>query len=367
MGLFVQLKHAKDVGASTVGLTAKRRALSLDHIAQPFSLVLTNALISQIWEAAGLQEHLSRLPEGQAEQVALFTEVTQRLKAARPQAHIMETLRESFELITLDTTDLQSLAHLPNQQSVLGILPSPDYELADQQGQRLFISGDTFDAYLEQIRVCLGSFFTPQAITYRRNQNILTWNLGIITFRLPNIHTCLEVTRHALGSEVQSYHGLPDIRHHVQKDEFTVRGDIPEIQDREIKEQRDVCVYALQQNQIVAKEYNTTSTSLQSVPDYDVLEVSRLAKKLLLEWKVNKVYALFVKQKQGTVSLLDAYPVHEKIKEKPTVSAQEQRLGVTSELRDHIPHLEQAIRDDNHSGIREVIEKMKHMLHRLLE
>jgi hypothetical protein len=287
---------------------------------------------------------------------------------ARPNQAIMEAIRESFELITLDTTDLQSLAHLATQKSVLGIIPSPSYDMQDNQGQRLFVSGDTFETFYEQIKVCVVSFFTPKAIQYRLQRNIVDWRLALIVFRLPNIHNCLTVTRSEQGSKVQSYVGLPDIRKAVEKDEFEVKGAIPQITDRKIREQKTVCVYALDQNQIVAKEYHTTSTSLQSAPDYDVMEVNRLAKKILQVWNGQKVHALFVKQKQGTLSLLDAYlePL-EPEDLGPNMAMQDVRLQTSQEITGHLPELEQAIRDDNHQGIRHIVDVIKNKLHRLLE
>ena len=60
----------------------------------------------------------------------------------------------------------------------------------------------------------------------------------------------------------------------------------------------DMILFELQD--IVGKDYVST-TALQSAPDYDVQEVSRLVKKILQEWDVQEVQALFVKPKQGTV------------------------------------------------------------------
>lgn len=360
MGLFIQLKQAKDVDITTVGVLAQKRALALESIPQAFTLILTSTLVDAILSSAGLLECKSRLPEDTTQRVALLQEVTTKLQQVKMTPQISESLREAFELITLDTGDLKSLAQLPLQRSILGIIPSPSYTAPARQ--RLFVSGDTFDAFFEQVKISISSFFTPEAIETRQKMQLRDWYVALLVFRLPNIYTCFEVRRSLEGSSVKSYQGLPDIRQAVEKDEYTIQGEIPAIVQRKIVQQKTVCVYALNQNQIVAKEYVSSSSSLQSAPDYDILEANRLTKKLLQE---KPVHALYVKPKQGTLLLIDTYEEQE-VQVKKVPHPRQEKLGITQELKDQFPELEKAIHADNHSTVQHLVHAMKEQLSRLL-
>lgn len=361
MAFFTHLKHAKDAPISLVGQYAKHRAQLLELVSQPFSLVLTSSLIQTICCAAGIDELSTRLPEEKDQQIKLFSQVTSALNSVRIEQSAMESLRESFELITLDTSNLKSLSQLPQQRSILGIIPSPDYDYP--LGQRMFISGDTFPAFYEQLKSCITNFFTPEAIEYRRQRSIKNWQLGLVTFRFPNVHTCFEVKRESEGSSiVRTYIGLPDIRNAVQKDVFEIRGEIPSIADRQVTQQETVCVYSTEHNQIIAKDFSSTSSSLQNATDNDVLEVNRLTKKLLQE--DTSVSALFIKQKQGSLLLLDV--VRYSIPPKHNASSKLQSsLSIVNNISREVESLYEQLREDNAQGVSHTRQRINQLLNQL--
>ncbi len=341
--MIIQLKKVENEDATEVGTLAKLKFKLIDMIAQPFQLILTHQTIEKLFSDADILQEKSQKPESEEGQVELFKQVTEKLQAVQFDPETTSQLREYFELLTLDANNLRSLSQLSEQKSILVISPSLSYERSNKE-QRIFFANNNFYQFIETIKSILASIFTPQAIKERKEQNITSWNVALLAYKLPELQTCIEVTRNKEESVIKTYVGFPDIRKEVQKDTFKVSGLIPQITHRTIVQQKEVCIFNMEQNQVISKAYYQQSSPTQNVTDQDVLEAVRLTNKISKLHEQEILSTLFIKSKQGSLLLLDVNPYQEQKaqeEEKKESSIEEKRTIVQT-----IAQLVQALERD---------------------
>lgn len=310
MGVYVPLKKVVESEPRSVGLYAKQFA-KLDGVVNiPFSLVITSRVFDTFVEYNSLQDLISRKPLTNGQRVSFFSEVSKAFSSARFPQRIVDELKECFELVTLDTSNLSSLTELASKSSILSIKRSTSYLDGDTVCPGIIYSKDDFIIFLELIKSCFASLFTPSSVAFRQENNISSFSTAILLSRLPDIHHCFESHYTSSSMQIKSYVGFLDISNVVEKDVFDVAVDFLKITNSNIVRQERVSVFNVEINRPQIKQYVSGSSASQSVPDTIILELGRLSKRIasLIDMTEFSLRAVSAKSSQPTIISLSLSP-----------------------------------------------------------
>ena len=312
MSVFIPLKKVAGLEAKDVGLYAKEFA-KLDSVVNiPFTLVISSSVFDNFIIHNNLQELISKEPKSVSDQISFFSEVSNAFFKAKFPQNIVNELKECFELVTLDTSNLSSLTDLAKKHSIISIHRSTDYLDGDKICSGTIYSKDDFILFLELLKSSYVSLFSPSSIKFRQERKIYSFKTSIVISRLPDTQNCFHSTYTPNKMQIQSYVGFLDYSNQVTKDVFEVGVDFLKIEASNINRQDTVSVFNLETNMPQVKNYVSGSSASQSAPDGAILEIGRLTKRVASVTGLNEfsLKAVSAKTSQPTIIELELSASH---------------------------------------------------------
>ncbi|MCF7799224.1 PEP/pyruvate-binding domain-containing protein [Candidatus Woesearchaeota archaeon] len=318
--MFLPIKKALEEDASRVGLKAKLFAKLEEQLTLPFSLVLSSEVFDEFLKHNNLQEQITKLDkfaDTPEKLVSGFTELATLFKQSSFPPKIITELKECFELAVLDTTDLQPTDKNEQQSAILILRRSTNYADTDITCPGTIFTKESFTDFLDAVKSCILSAFTPSSVVARRAEKISSFSVAVIVSRMPNLQTCFEssLSYHKNNIIVKSYLGFPDKSNIVPKDSFTLSVDFLRIVDAKVIEQNIVAVFDKVSNQILHRKY-ASAGSAQTVPDQTILEIGRLTKKINAITDEQGLTAEFIAGETGTITCLDVVSAVNRVEDK---------------------------------------------------
>lgn len=310
MGVFVPLKKVVELDQRDVGLYAKQFS-KLDGVVNiPFTLVISSVVFDTFIEYNNLYDLISKQPTTPQERVSFFSQVSEAFSKARFPQNLVNELKECFELVTLDTSDLSSLSEIAKKHSIISIKRSTSYLDGDNICSGTIYSKDDFIVFMDLLKSCYVSLFAPSSINYRMERHISDFSTAVVISRLPDTQTCFESQFTHDKMMIKSYVGFLDFSKSVAKDEFEVSVDFLKIEKSNIVRQETVCVFNLETNTPQLKQYVSGSSVSQSSPDTVILEIGRLTKRVasVTELSEFSLKAVTARTSQPTIVSLDLAP-----------------------------------------------------------
>lgn len=308
MGCYLGLDKAAKADTDLVGHKAKVYSELSETMTVPFSLVITNEVFTEFIKHNNLSEIIQRAISKTDidSKVKSFIQLSDLFRRAVFPQRIVNQLKECFELVTLDTSNLKSLANLADSHSVLALKRSTSYEDGDTICSGNTYTKDNFEDFLTILKSTYLSLFTPSSVLFRQRKGIETFGAGIIISRMPNIRTCFEAEfvsdKDTLS--VSSHIGFPDSSKTVSRDKFTLAVDFLKILESDISTQETVSIFNLDANAVQVKHYSAKGSS-QSATDQTILEIGRLCKKIKSQIKSEDLSMHFASEKDGKTYLLE--------------------------------------------------------------
>ncbi len=317
MTFFYPLKKLSELDKSEVGLYAKEFAKLERAVNIPFSLVLNYRIFNDFIVHNGLQELVSENPSSDSERVDFFHRISEAFFSANFPSNVVADLKECFELVSLDTTNLSSLTDLAKEQSIISIYRGVDYEDNHSVCPKVLFTKNEFFSFLDFIKSSFISLFCPDSVKYRQEHNIDSFRVGLVISRLPPFQFSFKSTYQPDKIIVDSYLGFIDLTNSVIKNRFFLAKDFLKIEDRDIKRQETVSVFSLEENKPFVKTYISSSSSSQIVPDNVILEIGRLTKRVAESsaFEEFSLTAVSGKNAQPTVLFFEPKIEEQKIKE----------------------------------------------------
>ncbi|MFP4522931.1 MAG: PEP/pyruvate-binding domain-containing protein [Candidatus Woesearchaeota archaeon] len=307
MRTYLPLKSALQEDDFVVGV----KATILSHLEKdfnvPFSLVITSDVFFEFVSYNALGERIRPFLEGtlrKEEQVSAFAELASVFEHADFPQSVLQQLRECYELVCLDTDNLNDLTK--SERHILTLRRSTSYEDADGICRGRLITKNNFESFLKRLKSVYLSAFCPSSIDYRQKKEIKEFSMAVVLTRLPLVTTCLEsdFDEEANTITIKSYTGFLDYTNTVQRDVFTTSIDFLKITSRSVVKQKKVVVFDMESNMAMPKHYMTMS-SAQSAPDPLLLEVARLTKKVSHFLDKDSFHMEFVADKHKNLYCID--------------------------------------------------------------
>ena len=370
MNLFYPLKKISELDTQEVGFYAKEVS-KLDGVVNlPFSLVISSQIFDEFIKFNNFQELISKSPSEKKEQIELFAKISDSFSNAKFPQRITEELKECFELVTLDTSNLSSLSDIGTKRSIIELKRSTTYEDKEFKSASTIYSKDDFILFLDIVKNLFVGLFTPAAISFRKENNISSFSTAIIISRLPDMYQCFESKFEKDSILIKSYIGFLDFEGSVTKDRFEVTSDFLKIEASNINKQETVAVFNLETNHPQIKAFMSTSASSQSATDNEILEIGRLTKRIAKELGKDNfsLRASRAKNSQPVIIDLNLYP--EKIVPDETTTIKKNNdltddSGFQKEknIDNSLEGFEFEIEDDfNSESTKKFIEEIKHFL-----
>lgn len=349
MKTYLPLKTANQEDDFTVGV----KASILSHLGKeftiPFSLVITSDAFFEFISYNTLGEQTRNLietPLPKLEQVRAFNKLSSDFEKASFPSSVLNSLRECYELLCLDANNLEDLSrNSPVNKKILSFRRSTNYDDGDNICSGTIISKDNFELFLKSIKSVYLSAFAPSSIEFREKNNIKEFSLAIIVTRLPEISTCLEVNLDEDKNSiiVNSYIGFIDMTGVIPKDEFKLEMDFLKITERNMKKQRIAVVFDMEANRPSTKQYMTMNSS-NSIEEPNVMEISRLSKKIQQALQHEKVEISFVMDKHKNIFLLDSKTIAPPDEEQKTLVNETSTETKKEENKEDIMNLTHSLR-----------------------
>jgi hypothetical protein len=326
MRTYIPLKIAISEDDFVVG----HKATMLSHLEKelniPFSLVITSDVFFEFISFNALGEKIRPFIEGELsaiESVVAFSELSKSFETAQFPQSILNQLRECYELICLDTNNLNDLTR--NDHHLLVLKRSTNYEDGDGICRGRLFTRNNFEEFIKRVKSIYLSTFTPSSILFRKHKQIKEFSVAIIVSRLPLITTCFEAKYEEDNDKISinSYTGFIDYNLEISRDEFISTIDFLKITNRTIIKQQKVKVYDLEHNMPIVKHYMTMG-SAQSASDPVILEIARLAKKTANYTGKEEFELEFVADKHNNLYCLDILEPAYKKEEQTTLTAVEE-------------------------------------------
>lgn len=309
MKSYIPLKTALQEDDFIVGYKATLLSHLEKEITIPFSLVITSEVFFEFISFNALGEFIRELieqPLPPKKQVEAFANLAKRFESATFTPSVLKQLRECFELVSLDTNNLDELSKNNDTNQILSLRRSTNYEDHDLICPGTVFTKNTFEEFLKAIKSVYLSAFSPSSIKHRRKENIKEFSLAIVVSRIPAINVCLE-SKYDVEKEsiqVESYLGFFDTSKTVTRDQFEVGVDFLKIKNSTIQKQTVVSVYDMEANRPSTKKYMTMG-SAQSASEPVVLEVARISKKIFAISSIEEFTVEFVADKHNNLFCVD--------------------------------------------------------------
>jgi len=367
MTFFFPLKKLAELENKDVGVYAKEFSKLEGIIKTPFSLVLNYRVFNDFIVFNDLQDLVSESPKTDSERVDLFSRVVDAFKDAKFPQNILIDLKECFELVSLDTSNLSSLTDLAKEQSIISITRSVSYEDYDLVCPKTLFTKNNFFSFLDFIKSSFASLFCPSSIKFRQEQSIDSFTVGLVISRLPPFRFSFNSIFDKDKILIESYVGFIDLYDKVVKNKFVVNEDFLKIEEREIRRQETVSVFNLEDNKSFIKTYIPSGNTSQSVPDNTILEIARLTKRIssLIGKDSFKVLAVSDKNAQPNILSFDfTSDKKPEIKSKKIVEDQEETVlpinlkdpFESENFKQLIVYLKEFLRDHNNGSLRSKVE-----------
>jgi hypothetical protein len=273
--MFVPLKDCLNEDLARIGTRAQTMGQAAVQVPMPFSLVITSELFFGFLDKNGLRRYIDQAKQATTTdmQISLFAQLQEDFLQARFPAELQAQLKECFELVTLDTSNLGK----QTKHCILSVQRSVDYEDRDITTPYLGFSSNEFDKFQDIVKKVFIGCFTPSSIADRLSQSVTDFSCALIIHRLPHFETILETVKNEKEFSVQSYVGFIDPGKGVYRDQFTINPEFLRIASNQVVDQRVVCIFDLERNSVTYKEYpNATG---QTASNHVVLEAGRLTKR----------------------------------------------------------------------------------------
>ncbi len=325
MKTYIPLKTAFQEDDFTVGFKAAILSHLEKEFSVPFSLVLTSDVFFEFISYNTLGEEIRNLietPLPPKDQARAFVKLSHDFEKASFPGKILSSLREAFELLTLDANNLQSLSSSSQPTpSVLSLRRSLNYEDQDDVFSGLVLTRSHFEAFLKAIKSVYLSAFLPSSIQHRREKKIKDFSIAIVISKLPDISSSIEVLFDEDKNTIliESYFGFLDPSKKVPRDSIEFAIDFLKVTRRENHRQRIVSVFDMASNRPSTKQYLSLNTSSQSLEEPRALEIARLTKKIQQALQHPRVRLDFATDKHGTIYLLDVALLPLPIEEQKTL------------------------------------------------
>jgi len=290
MSFFIPLKNALEVEKSTIGQKALAFATVEQNINIPFSMVITTNVFDEFVHYNQLELEIDWYCKAPTvkEKLNSFERLTTAIKNAQFPYHVVDSLQECYELVSLDTNNLHKLSAHSDSKGLMMLSRSVNYDDSTNMTPSTMFTRETFKQFLETVKKIYIGSFVPSA-NLGSNPKI-----AVIITRVPDLQATVETE--CVFSEnslyVKSYNGFPDFFNVVEKDQFLLAIDFLKIKKSSIETQKRVIVFDSKENTNTIKEFSQGNTS-QCVSDNIVLETGRLTKKIGNETKASIVKAKF--------------------------------------------------------------------------
>lgn len=310
--MFVPLKTAAEETFSRVGHKAAMLARIQGSVSVPFSLVITDKVFTEFVRYNDLGPELSMVLQhttGDAHDLVQgFERIAKKFENATFPPNVLSSLKECYELVSLDTKNLDILSSSRKKHSVLLIRRSTSYPDYDLTCTGTTYANEKFEEFLNSLKKSYLSIFSPSSVAYRMKNNIREFSIALIVSRLPNIYNCYEASFSKIRKtlNVLSYQGFFDMSRTVMRDSFVLSVEFLKIIDTKIQPQETVAIYDIQKNNVVLTQY-TSGGSSQSAPDQTILEVGRLSKKIRSILDLDEFRIDFTSDKEGELHCVDVW------------------------------------------------------------
>jgi phosphoenolpyruvate synthase/pyruvate phosphate dikinase len=360
MKTYLPLKSAIQEDDFTVGF----KAAIISHLEKefniPFSIILTSDVFFEFISYNTLGESIRNLietPLDPQEQSRAFVKLSKDFESASFPSNILSSLREAFELLTLDANNIQQISSGQKEDGILSLRRSLNYEDQDEVFSGTLLTRTNFESFLKTIKSLYLSAFLPSSISHRNKKNIKDFSIAILVSNLPDIRTCIEVSFEEDENKmlVESYTGFLDFSNKIPRDKFEVAIDFLKITNRHIERQRQVSVFDMESNRTITKQYVNLNPSSQSIEEPKVIEIARLTKKIqhALQYERLKIY--FVNDKHGNLYLLDVHIMPRKVETQQTLDDSSKKSEDSSGGTDLIEN-NQRVEKSQSSEINDVID-----------
>ncbi len=179
MGCYIGLNKVGDTDIELVGHKAKIYSTLSEFMKVPFSLVITNEAFTEFIKHNNLYELIQRAisQKDSLLQAKSFIQLSDLFRRAVFPQRIVDQLKECFELVTLDTSNLKSLANLAQSHSVIVLRRSTNYEDGDTTCSGNTYTKDDFEGFMNMLKSTYLSLFTPSSISFRqKKRHNYIWN-----------------------------------------------------------------------------------------------------------------------------------------------------------------------------------------------
>ncbi len=237
-------------------------------------------------------------------------------KASIP-SEFLEQLEESYNALSVKDDVLGADDFLKDESPVVNLFISPNYESDLDSFRGVFLNVKGFKSFLDSVKSCWLSLFSPEEIRFRRKHGISDFKVGILVQRLVVPDVCVEAYSAGLGEDdnilVREYLGLPDITKSSSKDVYSVSKDYLKVVSANKLNQEFKLVRGPSSG-ILAKRYLKGKGFEQKLSDLQASDVARLVKRFRSLLGVDFKAFFLLKKDSVFCSLISRVPSHE---EKP--------------------------------------------------
>ncbi|MGE0793127.1 MAG: PEP/pyruvate-binding domain-containing protein [Candidatus Woesearchaeota archaeon] len=294
MAYCIPLKKTLEFDKSIVGQRAIDFSLIEGEVKIPFSMVITTDVFDEFVKHNQLKPELDcfRNAETINERIHSFERLIISFKNAQFPEHVLDSIRECFELVSLDTNNLNNLSMSYESKNLMTLIRSCNFDDETNILNPIFNTKETFKQFIEAIKKVYMSSFNPSSILSNEPK------IAIIVSRMPELIATIETEYFVSDENIfnQVYLGFPDTYNNVEKDVFVVGSSFLKVNKKSIEKQNRAIVFDSQANTYSIKEFSESKTS-QTTPDGIVLETSRLAKKISRLTNSSYVKAIFLNKK----------------------------------------------------------------------
>jgi hypothetical protein len=289
MSFCIPIKESLRYDKSLVGERVITFAKCESVIEMPFSMLITSEAFDEFVKYNQLGPEISWYINATTmkEKIASFQRIYILIANAQFPPRVVESLKECYELMCIDTTNLSNLSMKPSN-SLLAMRRSTNFDDKYNVSSPVVFTKETLKQFLESLKKIYLGAFTPSA-NLCANPNV-----SIIVSRVPNFKSIIE-TECDLTSDtikVKSYLGFPDYVNKVQKNEYLVGLDFLKIQQSSIDYQNNAVVFNSVGNYTELKNFSENQSN--SISDQIILEASRLTKIIAKTTNTSFVQAQFM-------------------------------------------------------------------------
>ncbi len=323
------LSNVYDSDLNKVGF----RALDLAKVFQekykvPLSFVVTNLVFEEFLAQSRLLVNINSLLkevdlDDRKSLDAAYSKIKELFSKATIPVDFLDQLEESYNALSVKDDVIGADDFLKEEDPVVNLFVSPNYALDHDSFRGAFFNVKGFKSFLDTLKSCWLSLFSPEEIRFRHKQGVSELRVGVLVQRLVVPDVCVEAYSAGLGGNdilLKAYLGLPDITKSSSKDVFSVSRDYLKVVSAN-KLNQEFKLSRGPTSGVLVKKYLKGKGNEQKVSDLEASDVARLVKrfrsmisadfKAVFLVKKGYVYCSLISRVPGPGKTVSAAPVEE--------------------------------------------------------